>query len=623
MVGDLIGLKLALTRNSITGSRAVWAWTGASVGVVLAAGAVVLAGWPLRPASLVPDLLAIAYLTWLIGWVVGPVMSPAPPLRPAHLAMLPIPRHRLALGLLVAGFVGLATAVTALLFTSLIVYAARLGVVPALLAVPLAALQVSLLVLVSRVAHVAFGRLARARAGAALNGIVLAVVLVLSQSGWMLLVGLLSSGVLEEGFPDGFSSALRWVPSGWALAAVEAAAAGAWATVVLVVAAMLALAAVLLVLWGTSLGEARGARAVVRGSVARATPRRAPFDRPVGAIVGKELRTWWRDPARSAALSAPLAWGVLTAVLPLTFGAVELLPWAGTLIAIMAASWLANMYSFDGTGIWLTLQTSTERVDVRARQSAYLLVYGPIALLVTIAFTAASGLGWAWPWALAAVTAAVGGGAGLVAYSSAFMPAPGPDVHERAENPAEGTEEIGSSFLVFFAALVPPLPGLGVVYLGTLRDSMALQWAGVLVGILVGALLAWGLGRLAAARLQRTAPELLLLMRSGRPASSTDTGDEELELTTWETTLMTVSWTLGILAVIPQGLLTMLFKLTGNDDVRVWFLAMYLPEPWGWLTSIGMVLLGAYLIWIASRVLKRAAARRTPQASAPERERTR
>ncbi len=620
MVGDLIGMKLALTRHSVTGSRAVWAWSGAAVGAVLAVGVVVLAAWPLQPASLVPDLLAIAYLTWLIGWVVGPVMSPAPPLRPAYLAMLPIPRHRLAVGLLAAGFVGLTTAVTVLLFTSLVVYAARLGAVPALLAVPLAALQVSLLVLLSRVAHVAFGRLARARAGAALNGVLLAIVLVLSQSGWMVLVGLQSSGVLEQGFPDGFSSALRWAPSGWALAAVEAAASGAWWRVGLVVAAMLALAAVLLAVWATSLGEARGARAVVRGSIGRATPRRFPFDRPVGLIVLKELRSWWRDPARTAALSAPLAWGVGTAVLPLTFGAVELLPWAGTLIAIMAATWMANMYAFDGTGIWLTLQTSTERIDVRARQWAYLIVYGSIAILVTIAFTAASGLDWAWPWALAAVTAAVGGGAGLVACSSVFMPEPGPDARQRAESPAEGTEEIGSAFLVFFAALVPPLPALGVVYLGTLHDNAALQWAGVGVGVAVGALLAWGLGRLAMARLERTGPEMLLLMRSGRPAASTDASEDEPVMTARETALMTVCWTLGIIALIPQGLIPMLFMLTGNDDVRVWFLAMHLPEPWSWLASIGMVLLGGCLIWSAFQVHKRAAGRTAPEVPAPEME---
>lgn len=617
MVGDLIRLKLALTRNSVTGSRAMWAWSGAIIGAALAAGVVVLAAWPIQPASLVPDLLAIAYLTWLVGWVAGPVMSSPPPLRPAHLAMLPIPRHRLAMGLLVAGFVGLTTAVTVLLFTSLVVYATRLGVVPALFAVPLAALQVALLVLTSRVAHVAFGRLARARAGAALNGVLLATVLVLSQSGWMLLVGLLSSGVLEQGFPGSVSAVLRWAPSGWALTAVEAAAAADWARVVLVVAAMLTLAVVLLGLWATSLGEARGARAVVRGSTERRTPRTVAFDRPIAAIVGKELRTWWRDPARSAALSAPLAWGVLTAVLPLTFGAVALLPWAGALIAVMAASWMANMYSFDGTGLWLTLQTSTERIDVRARQCAYLIVYGPIALLVTVGFTLWSGLGWAWPWALAAVTAAIGGGAGLIAYTSVAMPEPGPDAHQRTENPAEGSEEIGSAFLVFFAALVPPLPGLGVVYLGTLHDSMALQWAGVLTGIGVGALLAWGLGRLAAARLQHTAPDMLLLMRAGRPASSIDTGDDEPKLTGWKATLETTCWTIGILAAVPQGALTILFKLTGNHDVRVWFLAMYLPEPWGWLTSIGMMLLGGYLMRYAARIRKRATAKGTSQTPTP------
>ncbi|WP_150460357.1 hypothetical protein [Nesterenkonia ebinurensis] len=606
MVGDLIRLKLALTRNAVTGTRAVWAWTGAIVGAVLAAGVVALAAWPLQPASIVPDLLAAAYLTWLIGWVIGPVMSPAPPLRPAHLAMLPLTRSRMAAGMLVAGFVGLTTAVTVLLFSSLIVYGARLGVVPALLAVPLAVLQVCLLVLLSRVAHVGFGRLARARSGAALNGVVLAIVLVLSQSGWMLLVGLLSSGVLEQGFPENFSAALRWAPSGWALAAVEAAAAGAWGRTALIVMAMLVLAAILLALWGTSLGEARGARVVVRGSSRRPTPRSALLRGPLGAIVGKELRSWWRDPARAAALSAPLAWGVLTAVLPLTFGAVELLPWAGALIAVMAATWMANMYSFDGTGLWLTLQTGTARHDVRARQWAYLIIYGPIALLVTIGFTAWSGLSWAWPWALAAVTAALGGGAGLTAYTSVFMPAPGPDAQRRAENPAEGNEEIGAAFLVFFAALLPPLAGIAVVYLGATQDSLALQWAGVGISVLIGALLSWGLGLAAAIKLERTATEMLLLMRTGRSIAESDPDQPTL---TWrESTVETICWTLGILALIPQGLLTIVFKLTGNHDVQVWFLAMYLPEPWGWLTSIVMVLLGGYLIWSASQVRKRTAA---------------
>lgn len=618
MVGDLIRLKLALTRNSVTGARAIWAWTGAIVGATLAAVVVGMAAWPPQPAAIVPDLLAVAYLTWLIGWMVGPVMAPAPPLRAAHLAMLPLPRPKLAAGLLVAGFVGLTTAVTLLLFSSLVVHAAHQGVVPALLALPLAVLQVALLVLLSRVTHVGFGRLAKARSGAALGGVLLACVLVLTQSGWMVFAGLASSGVLQEGFPEGVSAMLRWAPSGWALAAVEAAAIGAWAQAVAVILAMLTLAAVLVAVWAASFGEARGARAVVRGSTGRRSPRGILFRTPTGTIVLKELRSWWRDPARASTVSTPLAWGVLTAVLPLTFGAVELLPWAGALIAIMAATVLANMYALDGTALWLTLQTGTERADLRARQWAYLIVFAPIALLITIGFTLWSGLDWAWPWALAAVVATLGGGAGLIAYTSVAMPAPGMDARQRAEDPAGGNEEIGSAFLVFFAALVPPLPGLGVVALGALQGNKAVQWAGVLVGGAVGVLLVWGLGRFAAIRLKSTAPEMLLLMRTGRSASEAPTGDREEEgESVWsgrDMAVMTVAWILGILALVPQGLLTVAFKLTGNNDVRVWFLAMYLPEPWGWLTSTAMVLLGGTLIWYAIRTTKRAAARdKTPQ----------
>lgn len=608
MVRDLIRLKLALTRNSVTGARAIWAWTGAIAGATLAACVVGLAIWPPQPVAIVPDLLAIAYLTWLIGWVIGPVMAPTPPLRSSHLAMLPLPRYRLAAGLLVAGFVSLSTAVTVLLFASLVVHAARHGVIPALLSVPLATLQIALLVQLSRVAYVGFGRLARARAGAALGGVLLACVLVLSQSGWTVFAGLASSGVLENGFPAGLSAILRWAPSGWALTAVEAAASGAWTEVAVVTAAMLTLAAILLAVWGASLGEARGVRVVVRGTAEKRSPRSVLLRTRTGTLLLKELRSWWRDPARTGTFAAPLAWGVLTAVLPLTFGSVELLPWAGVLTAIMAATWLANMYAFDGTALWLTLQTGTERMDVRARQSAYLILFAPIALLVTVGFTLWSGLGWVWPWTLSALLAALGGGAGLIAYTSVAMPTPGTDARQRTQEPGGGTEEIGAAFLVFFTALLPPLPALGLVALGTLQGNAALQWAGVLVGAVTGVLLAWGPGRLAAVKLERTAPEMLLLMRTGRSLSDTPSSGEEDEakstLSGRDMAVMTIAWILGILALVPQGLLTMVFKLTGNHDVQVWFLAMYLPEPWGWLTSITMALLGGVLIHYAIKTNK-------------------
>lgn len=607
MVGDLVRLKLALTRNQITGGRAFWAWSGAVVGACIALGTLVVAAF--SEPVIVADLLGAAYITWLIGWIVGPLMSPAPPLRPEYVTMLPIGRHRLAAGLLTAGFVGLASAVTVLLFFSLVVYGARLGIGPLLLALPVAVIQVCVIMLISRAVHVVFGRLARARAGAALNGVVLATVLVLIQSGWMVLVGLMVSGFLEHGFPSSVSSVLRWAPSGWGLVALEAAGNGDWLWSFIVVTSMLVLAMVLLAAWGSTLSAARGERAVVRGFARRTTSRRGPLTRPFTAILGKELRCWWRDPARIAAISAPVTWGVLTGVLPLSFGAVQLLPWAGTLIAVMAAAWLANMYSFDGTGIWITVLTSTERIDVWARQWAYLMVYGPVAIAVTVAFTAWSGLTWAWPWALTAVTATLGVGAGLIAFASVVAPEPGPDPYERNERTVEGSESIGVAFLVFFAAFLLPLPSLGVVLWGTATEHPVVQWAGVLAGITTGVLATAGLGRAAAARLERTAPELLLLMRSGRSVPEVLKADMEPDdqsvATGKDLVLIFGGFVLGPLALFAQGLVPVIFKLTGNHDVRVWFLAMYLPEPWGWLTCIGMVLMGATLMGQAIRLLRR------------------
>ena len=48
-----------------------------------------------------------------------------------------------------------------------------------------------------------------------------------------------------------------------------------------------------------------------------------------------------------------------------------------------------------------------------------------------------------------------------------------------------------------------------------------------------------------------------------------------------------------------------MLKLTGNHDVKVWFLAMYLPDPCCWITAITMVALGATLDAAAITDLRR------------------
>ncbi|GAA5772298.1 hypothetical protein Aros01_08847 [Streptosporangium roseum] len=47
----------------------------------------------------------------------------------------------------------------------------------------------------------------------------------------------------------------------------------------------------------------------------------------------------------------------------------------------------------------------------------------------------------------------------------------------------------------------------------------------------------------------------------------------------------------GILALFPQGLAPLGVKLSGSAD-RVWFLALYMPDPWQWPVIAGMILIG-------------------------------
>ena len=83
------------------------------------------------------------------------------------------------------------------------------------------------------------------------------------------------------------------------------------------------------------------------------------------------------------------------------------------LLALMAGSAACNLYAQDGTALWMTLLTGSERVDLRARQWAYLVTFTPITIVIAVVSTIWSGLAWAWPWVLALTPALLGGGSGL------------------------------------------------------------------------------------------------------------------------------------------------------------------------------------------------------------------
>ncbi len=74
------------------------------------------------------DVLLLVLACWLVGWLVGPILtSGAAVLRPEYFTLLPLPRRRLGFGLLAAVFVGVGAAVTATAVLALVGYAVDHG----------------------------------------------------------------------------------------------------------------------------------------------------------------------------------------------------------------------------------------------------------------------------------------------------------------------------------------------------------------------------------------------------------------------------------------------------------------------------------------------------------------
>ena len=190
MAGPLILMKLTILRREASGPRSGWLLGGAAAGLALAAGTIGAATLRARSQGTVADLLGVVFAVWALGWVLGPAYSGQPVLRAEQFRLLPIPRRRLALGLLGAAFAGVTAPVTFIAFTALVVFGIRLGMVPALIAVPAVLLQLILVVLLSRVTASLFGALSRSRAGAVVSALLSAVMLVASSSGWIVLAAL-------------------------------------------------------------------------------------------------------------------------------------------------------------------------------------------------------------------------------------------------------------------------------------------------------------------------------------------------------------------------------------------------------------------------------------------------
>ena len=218
-----------------------------------------------------------------------------------------------------------------------------------------------------------------------------------------------------------------------------------------------------------------------------------------------------------------------------------------------------------------------ERPDVRGRQWAFVLVFGPIAIVTAVLLTAVSGLAWAWPWALALTPAVLGGSSGLLAVIWVAALAPGPDAHHRPDNQMDHGDATGPANLHVLDRLLPAAPPVGLLLAGTLLHNEMLRWAAVPVGIATGVLLAWWLGRVGSRRLERRGPELLDLDADRAKHLTSRRRALTVKLPRWKSVTGRRRLDDRLHPDLPQGIVAAGMKL-GGSPVRSWFLALYLPR---------------------------------------------
>ncbi len=228
---------------------------------------------------------------------------------------------------------------------------------------------------------------------------------------------------------------------------------------------------------------------------------------PLGAVVGKELRTWSRDLVRIHFLTFALVYALTYTVLPIMIGSTDYLPMTGVFgLVVLAAGCSAHLHSSDGTALWQTLMTraSSGRTSAAASSPGCCSSARP-AVALTVLGAVAHGEIEMVQWAAGLLPVTLGAGTGLMLLVSVYVPIRITDPHRRGSNPGQdGGALAGLVWLVLPFVALAAAPVITLLAIG--RDDPLLQWAGTPAGIAIGALLAWGLGRWPTAAWPRRVP---------------------------------------------------------------------------------------------------------------------
>ncbi|GAA1101755.1 ABC transporter permease [Tsukamurella strandjordii] len=431
-------------------------------------------------------------------------------LQPRQFTLLPLRPRPFARALFLSSLIGIPVPVTVLACCLILGYAAGRAPVTLLVAIPAVPLTALLFVALSRVISLGLSQAIRSRRGRELAMLAFVLVFCVLYAGQFVL-----NQRLGETFDAGGPRGAYAIPFAWGIAAVERAAEGQWSIAIGALIGLAALSGLLLLAW-----QALVAR-LFDGRVAPSTSERSARSRsgylrqgwratPRGAVVARELAAWRGDVRRLYQLLPTLAFGAMSAVMPLflpdfPFNA----RWGAYFVLMMATMGAMNLYGLDGKTFWhLAMVPSAASADVRGRQIAWALVTLPIAVVAAVVVRAFGDDPWDRVEVPIAVTVAMlGVGAGLMIAGSASAPYPVPDAKKMmsfSTRNSAGGAAIGWSLGSIGILAVTAVP---CALLAALLPA-PLRWTGIALAAVLGALGWWWGGRIATGRLI-TRPDLI------------------------------------------------------------------------------------------------------------------
>ena len=518
-------MKLRMMRNGLR--RSVARTIGFVLGALWAIGAAGVAALGLiglrwQDAGLAADATTAAFAALTVGWTLLPLLifGIDETLDPARFSLLPVRARELMPGLLAAGLAGIPGLATVLVAVAGVVTWTR-GVAPIVAAVVSAVLGVLTCVLLARVLTSAFSRVLRSRRFRDFATALLAILMGSLGLGINIAVGSMSGRATDAAE---LRRQLHHVaviagdtPFGWAWSVPGFVAERHWATAGLHLVLALALVTTLGWAWEKLLARNLTSPADLGGSGTRVGAAAGLVDRlypdsPAGAVAGRCLRYWRRDPRYLSSLAA-------TVVVPVLFigaqmvgssGSRSVAAFAPLLIAFLVAASLYQDTAYDGSALWLHLSTGVSgRADRAGRVMALFTWAMPVQVIAVPVILAATHRWSLWPIIVGTTVAAMFAGTGVASVVSArwLSPAPAAGGNPFSSSGGSGAAAVAALAVngALTAAILVPVVGLsiGSIWVGWLR------WPALAVGVVTGVVALVAGVTLGGRLLERRWPEVL------------------------------------------------------------------------------------------------------------------